>query len=111
MKQNKLFNLIALATLGLMLTACQSLPLSVSNTNQQVEHRAAKVFIIYYDVQIGKTALLNAAKNYPAQIVYDYQNFHAIAVRVAGDVEQVKRDFGKVQGVLSVQEEQVLQLH
>jgi hypothetical protein len=68
--------------------------------------------IIYYDAEIGKEPLMEAAKNYKAEVVYDYKNFHAIAIRISQkkSLKQAKAFFEKAKGVLQVNEDHIIQL-
>ena len=60
--------------------------------------------LIFYDVSIGKDAILAAIEEYGASIIYDYNNFNIISVRIPegtfiGDAIEF---FKNVDGVLSV---------
>lgn len=55
---------------------------------------------------------MEAAKNYKAEVVYDYKNFHAIAIRISQkkSLKQAKAFFEKAKGVLQVNEDHIIQL-
>ncbi|WP_443702404.1 hypothetical protein [Prevotella sp.] len=68
--------------------------------------------IIYYDAEVGKEPLMEAVKSYKAEVVYDYKNFHVIAIRIPKkkSLKQAKAFFEKVKGVHQVNEDQIIQL-
>ena len=96
-----------------------SLTFSCSSTKEVADiekERAQSVspstLIIYYDAEIGKEPLLKSVKSYKAEVVYDYKNFHAIAIRIPKkeSLKQSKAFFEKVKGVHQVNEDQIIQL-
>lgn len=72
-----------------------------------------KTYIIWYDAQIGKEPLLKAVEEKQGTILYDYQNFNAIAANfpIYKQANDIPSYFQNVSGVLSVQEDQQMQLH
>ena len=72
-----------------------------------------KTYIIWYDGEIGKTPLLKAIAKKKGTLVYDYKNFNAVATRIPiYDLqENTTAYFQQIRGVISVQEDQRLQLH
>ena len=69
--------------------------------------------IIYYDVETDKAPLEEAVKSYKAEIIYNYDSFHAIAIRIPKSklLSEAKAHFEQVKGVLQVQEDHINQLH
>lgn len=75
---------------------------------------AEEVLIIMYDAHEGDAPLLQAVRDYPARLVYEYKTLKGIAIAIpAGEVERARAIayFSRVQGVLSVQLSQSLELH
>jgi hypothetical protein len=68
--------------------------------------------IIYYDAATGKAELLKAVETYGASILYDYQNFSAIAISIPKDKDITKAIafFQKIKGVISVERDRVYHL-
>ncbi|WP_455033651.1 S8 family serine peptidase [Kingella oralis] len=112
--------LLMTTALALSLAACQSpaAPTSVapaSSPAQQPAHAAREntnVLIIFFEQGKGD-AVAAAAKQYGAEVVYRYQMMNGMAIRVpAGkDTDAAVKHFERVQGVLQVQRDQVMQLH
>lgn len=88
-----------------LLAACSAI-----RTIEPLEH---KTYIIWYDAQIGKEPLLKAIELKQGTIFYDYQNFNAIAANfpIYKQANDIPSYFQNVSGVLSVQEDQQMQLH
>ena len=89
----------------LLLGACSSV-----RTMAPLEHKA---YIIWYDAEIGKEALLKAIEEKQGTILYDYRSFNAVAANmpVYKQPNDIPNFFQNVPGVLSVQEDQKMQLH
>lgn len=67
------------------------------------------VLIISYDGETGKDSLMSAVKDYKAELIYDYKNFNAIAIRIpkGADINVAIRYFEKVKGVIMVQRDRI----
>ncbi len=67
----------------------------------------SRTLIIYYDSEAGRAALLKAAKSKRCKIIYSYQIFNAIALKIPDGTD--KNDticfFKKINGVISVTED------
>ncbi len=65
--------------------------------------------IIWYD---SKAPLLERIQAENAEIIYDYQNFNGMALRipVCGTLEQTQQSWASIPGVLSVQPDQLIHL-
>lgn len=63
--------------------------------------------IIMYDAKTGKEPLLKAAKEYGAEIIYQYNNLNGIALRIpdGGNISEAIKYFKAVEGVLSVSQD------
>lgn len=68
-----------------------------------------QTFIIWYD---RKAPLLEHIQAEKAEIIYDYQNFNGMALRipVRGTLEQTQQSWVSIPGVLSIQQDQLMQL-
>ena len=115
--------LLMTTALALSLAACQSpaAPTSVAppspapQPTQPSSHAAqenAGVLIIFFAQGKGD-AVAAVAQQYGAEIMYRYQAMNGMAVRLpAGkNTNAAIKHFEKVQGVLQVQRDQVMQLH
>lgn len=99
------------------LTACQSsapaakgsLKLSQNATPQYTKH----TLIAFYDPAVGGDTLMQAVKNYGAEVGYQYKNLNGISILLAEgqDIEAAQRHFRNVRGVLQVHRDAVMQLH
>ncbi len=69
--------------------------------------------IIYYDATIGKAKLLEAAQQYKATVIYQYNELNGIAVTIPASAtqEEAMRFFQNVPGVVSVQPDGVNKLY
>lgn len=83
-----------------------------ANIEQKNQHYSSDTLLLFYD-ETGKQAVLDAIRNYQANIVYEYQNFNSFAIRIPKekDIEQAKIFFSQVKGILSVEKDQIMQLH
>lgn len=88
-------------------------PLPPSMQRDAVASEDNRVLIIFYDAGVGKQALLKGVAQYGAEIVYQYDNLNGIAVRIPTrqNMADAMAYFEKIQGVLSVQRDQKMQLH
>jgi len=68
--------------------------------------------IIHYDSQIGNAQLLKDVRDYGAEIIYNYRNINAIAIRIPDgvDIHTAISHFSEVEGVLQVNRDRKLQL-
>lgn len=95
------------------LSACVLLSLTGCVTTKPIEPLTYKTYIIWYDSEIGKNPLLQALEEKNGKILYIYNNFNSVAasIPIYKSQDDVKAYFLGVPGVLSVQEDQVYQLH
>ncbi|ORX75249.1 hypothetical protein BCR32DRAFT_329881 [Anaeromyces robustus] len=68
--------------------------------------------IIYVSGENGKEPLKRTIEEYKAEILYDYQNFNSIAVKIPSDktIEESIEYFENVEGVIMVNRDQINQL-
>ncbi len=68
--------------------------------------------IIMYDPQVGKEALLEAAKSYGVEILYDYSIIPGIAIRIpdGSDIIKAIEYFADVKGVTAVERDHIYHL-
>ena len=87
-----------------LLAAC-----SAVSTVAPQEH---ETYIIWYDAEIGKEPLLKAIEEKNGTVLYDYNNFSAVAANfpIYKPTTDIPSYFQNVSDVLSVQEDQQMQL-
>ena len=68
--------------------------------------------IIMYDAEIGKDALLQAVKDYGAELLYDYRIISGIAIRIpeGKHILEAIAYFSKVKGVTTVERDHIYHL-
>ena len=68
--------------------------------------------IIMYDAEVGKEPLLAAIKEYQAEILYDYSIIPGMAIRIpeGANIHVAMAFFKKVEGVVSVERDQIIRL-
>lgn len=68
--------------------------------------------IIYYNRDIGKDFLLEAVKNYGAQLIHDYNALGGISIKIPEDksIQEAIIYFKKVKGVTSVHRDEIIKL-
>ena len=71
-----------------------------------------KTLIIFYDGTIGKEPLKKAIEDYHANIVYDLKNMNSITITIPDGtkIEDAIEYFNKVEGILQVNRDQIMQL-
>lgn len=76
------------------------------------EETSSRTLIILYDSTIGKAPLMRAIEEYGSRLIYDYTMLSGVAVSVPDGktLQQATEYYSKVEGVLSVQRDQVMQL-
>lgn len=89
-------------------------PPSVQDTkiqpvNPGEKSRFSRNLIIFYDEKVGSSHLMQAAKEYEAKVIYDYQMMKAIAVSIPDGkpIEDAIAYFRKMKGVTSVSRDQI----
>ncbi len=86
---------------------------SVSTIQEQtVDKHSTSVFIVMYDKEVGKEAILKAIKRSKATIVYDYKNINAMAIKKPDGttLKESMTYFQGVKGVLSVEYDHIVPL-
>lgn len=103
---------IMAALLCLMASACTGQK-RMTGYNNPASVNAPSVLIAYYDASVGKGPLLDAVKAQHAEVIYDYKNINAVAIRVSDgrSAEQIIKSLEKVKGVLSVAKDGKQTLH
>lgn len=66
--------------------------------------------IIYFDETVGKEPLLEAVEQLNATILYEYNNFNAIAIKIADGsvIEEAIETLSAVDGVLQVNRDHIV---
>ena len=87
--------------------------IALPNPNKKKEPEfSPKTLIIFYDGTIGKEPLKKAIEDYHANIVYDLKNMNSITITIPDGtkIEDAIEYFNKVEGVLQVNRDQIMQL-
>lgn len=92
----------------------QSIPVVVQEPIQTtpIEKNYTRNLIIYYDATTGDEVLLNAVKEFGAELIYEYKTLKGIAIKVPENksIDRAIAYFKKVKGVLSVNRDQIIKL-
>ena len=87
--------------------------IGLHNPNRKKEPEfSPKILIIFYDGTIGKEPLKKAIEDYHANIVYDLKNMNSITITIPDGtkIEDAIEYFNKVEGILQVNRDQIMQL-
>lgn len=109
----QLFSILFILLTGVLMFSCRSTKENLSVNRENTQTVSPSTLIIYYDAKMGKEFLLEAVKSKKVEVIYDYKNFHAIAIRIPKkkSIKQTKAFFEKVKGVLQVNEDNINQLN
>ena len=107
--------IILLQVALLILTSCgtKQMVTQIEQIGERpVPEHSPNVFLVMYDAEIGKEALLKAIKDYKVEIIYDYRMMNGMALKKPDDktLEETMAFFRKVKGVLSVEFDHVYHL-
>ena len=80
--------------------------------SRPVKLHSDNTLIIFYDGASGKKSLMRAIKKYGATILYDYSNMNGVAIKLpqGKNVDEAKAHFEKVEGVVQVNYDKIVQL-
>lgn len=104
----KLFYLLILSS-SLFLTNCSSMKTNPNNNSDTADTPDdsfdATILIISYDSEDGGDILRTDIASYGAKVIYDYKNFNSIAISIPEDktIDEAKKHFESVKGVLAVE--------
>ena len=102
---------IVVATLiigALTLVSCYSV-MPINNVQTSKESKStAKTVIAYYDPAIGTDAIEAFIKKNNIEVLYRYNNIKGYALKLQNDKQ--RKALEKTKGILSVQDDQVMQL-
>ena len=108
MMKNIMPTAIVLSLLTLTLSSCYSV-MPISNAQTATESKAnGKTVIVYYDSSIGSDAIEKFIKKNDIEVLYRYNNIHGYALKLQNDKQRTALE--KTKGVLSVQDDRVMQL-
>ena len=100
---------VFLAALSPGLSACYSaMPIANARTGAESKSVLA-TYIVYYDTAVGNAHIDAFIKENKIEVVYRYTNINGYALRLRSD--ELRAALEKVNGVLSVQADGMLQLH
>lgn len=93
-------------------TATHPLPETIPAATHQTEQTSGNL-IVFFAPDADAAALLQAAENYGASVLYHYQTLNGMALRPpAGvSVQEAAAYFQSLNGVLAVNEDRIMQLH
>lgn len=96
----------------IVLTACANIPDKSNNAREQITQTVqSDVFIIYFEKD-KKDNLLKAINHHQDDIVYLYQNFNAVAIKItAKNLNKQIQSYQKIDGVLKITKSENLPLH
>ena len=82
------------------------------NQSEQPNY-SPSTLIIFYDSTIGKEPLLKAIEEYKASIIYDLKMMNSITIKIpeGSEIEDAIEYFNKIDGVLQVNRDSIMQLH
>ena len=97
------------------LSACQSpapAPPAAKGSLKPPQY-TERTLIVFYDPAVGSEPLLQAVKDYGAEVGYQYKNLNGISILLAQgqNIEAAQRHFRNVRGVLSVSRDGIMHLH
>ena len=93
---------------AIALSSCYSV-MPISNAQTATESKAnGKTVIVYYDSSIGTDAIEEFIKKNAIEVLYRYNNLHGYALKLKNDKQRTALE--KTKGVLSVQDDKVIQL-
>lgn len=106
------YGILLILMMGVLVFSCRSTREGFPVSRESPPMVSRSTLIIYYDAKVGKESLLKAVKINKAEVIYDYVNFHAIAIRISPkkSIKQAKAFFEKVRGVLLVNGDQIILL-
>ena len=89
-------------------SSCYSV-MPISNAQTATESKAnGKTVIVYYDSSIGTEAIEKFIKKNNIEVLYRYNNIHGYALKLKNEKQRTALE--KTKGVLSVQDDKVIQL-
>ena len=105
----RVYNVVATLIIGaLTLTSCYSvMPINNAQTSKESKS-AAKTVIVYYDPAIGTDDIEAFVKKNNIEVLYRYTNIKGYALKLQNDKQ--RKALEKTKGVLSVQDDQVMQV-
>lgn len=101
--------LVAMMTVGLMLTGCQTTKPSNPKVGAIKEAINQQTLIIYYE-QGEKDAALQAIKALGGELIYEYDRLNALAVLSDYPVTTIE-SLRKTKGILSAEVSKIYELH
>lgn len=87
--------------------------IGLHNPNKNKEPKySPKTLIIFYDTTVGKEPLKKAIEDYHANIIYDLKNMNSISITIPDGtkIEDAIEYFNKVEGVLQVNRDEIMQM-
>ncbi len=92
----------------ILLPSCRSMMPGANARAEAVSTTDGKVYILLYDAAVGTDAIEAFIKKNRVEVVYRYTNINGYALRLQNDAQRAA--LKKTAGVLSVEEDKVMQL-
>ena len=95
-------------------TLTASAPVSAENTAENTSEWLStnRVLIVFYERRLGRRHLMAEGQTLNCSIIYDYQNFNAVALKVPEEasIDEVIARLRQTKGVLQVSRDHVYKL-
>ncbi len=93
---------------ALALSSCYSV-MPISDAKAEAESKTSgKTVIVYYDPAVGADAIERFIKKHSIEVLYRYNNINGYALKLQSDRQRTA--LTKTKGVVSVQDDKVMQL-
>ena len=93
---------------AIALSSCYSV-MPIPNVRTETADKADyKTVVVYYDASIGTDAIEKFIKKSNVEVLYRYNNIHGYALKLQNNKQRTALE--KTKGVLSVQDDKVIQL-
>ncbi len=93
----------------LSLSSCYSVMPIFNASTETADKADGKTVIAYYDASIGTDAIEQFIKKNNIEVLYRYNNIHGYALKLQNEKQRFALE--KTKGVLSVQDDRVIQLN
>ena len=110
--------LLAAAALAASLAACSGTPKPVQTGTPEPAPAAGTAaplnnLIVFFQDAKDRQTVLDAARDYGAEVLYDYQNLNAVALKIPPhkSMDEAERHFAALAGVVGVNRDQSHRLH
>lgn len=111
MKISPILLIISLSTTVVL--ACSTAKKTEKPQQENTVSDSNRNLIIYYDAAVGKEGLIKTVDSYGAKLLHDYNSLHGIAIQIpqGKSMDKAINHFKKINGVISVDRDQAMQLN